>query len=456
MGKLYDYMREDILETRRKISNGQINRTLEEELSDEDFMEGLREILDKALINGDWGGCLQDIYKEIADEIDDDIEEKVFFNETLKRLGGLIGDINCYIYDLWADVYLGGLRADSEYDLWPDNQMKLGWDSKACNSRTINMENAKRHYPMVDYGDKDFPYSGIPGGCKDYHSLMMLQKNIGLFDTDSKKESLKQYAYPKSHEFYRELADTSVENLLLLEKTLGIGYVNFLFPYIKDISSKNQLEGIRKIIEGMAEIPMFIRKGITDVICNYLVHFEYSDASVKCIEKAVDPLAYIIKGVYKKLWHFTWQAYECGRLLWRAMKGTLTELWKGYFSENEVYDYFLQSMNLCGWRDVENVEMCFTRCGENMKTLLPIDKRGQKIADVLAEKQERMQYFGGNIGEEESGKTGEEVIQAEFNELKMREDAVWEGVDPKRATKKLTPLDVYAVVHEYVIRVLNS
>ncbi len=452
MGKHYDFMREDILETRRKISTGEIKYALEVEVSVEDLMKGLEEILDKDLKDGEWEGCLQDIYEEINEEIDGGIEEKEFHKKIMINISEIISNVDSYIYDLWADVYLAILRTDSQNDVKPDDQMKLGWDSKACNSRIIDVEKAKIHYPLVDYGNVDFPISGIPGGCKEYHSIMMQQKNIGLFDIDSEKESLKQYAYPKSHDLYRELADSSVENLLLLEKTLGIGYVNHLFHYLKDISSKDRLEGMKKIIESVTEMPMFIRKGITDVIWTYLLQFEYSDASIECIERSVGSISYMIDVVYKKMWQFVWQICECGVLPWGAMKGTLIELWKGYFNETEVYDYFLESKNLYGWRDVENVETCFIKCGENGQTLLAIDRKGEKIADILAEKQERIQYF---MKKEDNEKTGGELLQEVFLELKEQENAIWEGVDPKRKTKKLAPMDVYAVVHEDVIRVLN-
>lgn len=366
-------------------------------------------------------------------------------------ISAIISDIRSYTYDLLADTYLAMLRTDSRKDVQPDEQMEIGWGSKACNSNVINVEKAKIHYPLVDYGDKDFPFDGIPGGCEEYHKLMMQQKNIGIFDIDTEKKSLKQYAYSKSHEIYQELAESPVENLFLLEKTLGIGYVNQLYHYMKTISSKDQLERLEEIYEKVAEIPMFLRKKVTDSIWEYLDQFEYDDVSVECMGRTVDSLTYIIEKIYINLWQFVWQEFERGSLPWVAMKGTLSEMWKEYFSEIEVKKDFLKSKNLLGYRDVESAEACFIRGDGNKNLLFPIDKRGEEIANKLAERQEKKDYFE----EEENNKwKGDDLLQEIFLELKEQEKAVWESVDPKRKTKRLTPIDVYAVVHEKVIQIL--
>lgn len=451
MRKRYDYMREAVLKTRRKIRTGEID-VLKEPVT-EGLLERLKEILENALKNEEWEGCLQDIYEEIDNDIDGGNKEKEFHKKTMISISGIIRDIKNYTYDLWADTYLAMLRADSQNDVKLDAEMEIGWVSKACNSNVINVEKAKIHYPLVDYGDKDFPFDGIPGGCEEYHRLMMQQKNIGIFDIDTEKESLKQYAYPKSHEIYQELAKSPVENLLLLEKTLGIGYVNHLFHYMKKISSKDQLEGVEEIYEKVAEIPMFLRKEVTDAIWTYLVRFEYNAISVECMRKTVDSLTYIIEVIYKSLWQFVWQEFERGSLPWVAMKGTLSDLWKEYFTEIEVKENFLRSKNLLGYSDVESAEACFIRGDGNENVLFPRNKQGEEIANRLAEKQEIIHYFE---EKEDDKKKGEEVLQEILLELKEQEKAAWGSVDPKRKTKRLTPMDVYAVVHEKVIQVLIS
>lgn len=77
MSKRYDYMREAVLKTRQKIKTGEIN-VLEEEPNMEVFMKDLKEILENTLRKEEWEGCLQDIYREIDEEIDCAIKEKEF------------------------------------------------------------------------------------------------------------------------------------------------------------------------------------------------------------------------------------------------------------------------------------------------------------------------------------------------------------------------------------------
>lgn len=128
-------------------------------------------------------------------------------------------------------------------------------------------------------------------------------------------------------------------------------------------------------------------------------------------------------------------------------------MWKDYFTEAEVYRVFLKSKNLLGYRDVESAEACFIRGDGNENVLFPRDKRGEEIANRLANKQKIMHCFE---EKEDDKKKGEEVLQEILLEYKEQEKAVWESVDPKRKTKKLAPMDVYAVVHEKVIQVLIS
>lgn len=462
-------IRQDVVEMRKKLDARKQKYFFKEKLSMEEFLNNLKTSLSEKL-KEDW----EEYFKYICEELNNEIKEKKEiekFTSVMRSIKDKTDNIESYIDDLLADTYLASLRIYKKCDVKFDNSMKQEWSiEKACN-KAINMENAKSHYPLICYVNEDFTKCGIPGGCKEYHKLMIQQKNLGLFDINSSKESLEQYAFPKTHDIYKELKYSPIENLLLLEKTQGIGYTNQLYCYLKDIAEKEQLEKLEEIIECVAEIPMIIRKDITDEIWSYLYYCKYSDASVQCVKDAVYGIVYLVKETYKKIWKFNWQIFIEGKCPFYALEGTLTTIWRDYFSEFEVYEDFLNSKDLCGLRDVEDIRgkeeqeevkkgkkvidgvmSCFIACGDNKKTLLAKDKRGNEIINTLVMKKSEAQYFGENMND---GKTGEMILQEVYEELKEQENKKWK-VDPKRKTVNLGPMDVYARVHEYVVRTLNK
>lgn len=448
MSKNYDYMRKEVLETRKRIKNGKM-KAFEEPIT-ENFIEDLKKVLKDSLSNVAWEQYLRDINKEIDNEIAGDTKEKQCHEKTMESISKLLSEIKSYTNDLYADIYLAILRSYDKFDVRPNDLMKLGWDSQACNSRIIDTENARMHYPLLDYVDKKFPFSGILGGCEEYHSLMMLQENIGIFDIDAERKSLRQYAYPKSSALYEKLTYSPVENLLLLEKTLGIGYVNQLYHYMKKISDIDLLERLGYIYEKVTEIPMFLRKEITDAIWIYLDRFEYNDISIECMKKTVDPLTYSAKMVYKKLWTSFWQQYERDNLRWitsrEVMQGTLSYLWRDYYYELEVKNDLQTDKKLHGWNDLKE---SMTNDDVN-RLIIQDDERVMEIISKFNERRENLQY----LEESDDDKRLIETLREIVDEKKKEENAIYKCIDPKRKTKKLTPIDVYAVVHEKVIQVL--
>lgn len=430
-----DFMRQDILELRESKQT----TVLCESISYELFIERLEKNLTVDIEKLKW----KEYLNSTDGELENEMKEALEFKSIMFKIVEEITNISNYIPDLWADIYLGLLRADKECDIYPNDSMEQGWESEACNSKVVSIDNAKKHYPLADYGDKNFPMNGIIGGCKDYHELMMQQKNIGFFDIDSKKDSLRQYAFPKTHEIYQTLVDSPIENLLLLEKTQGIGYTNQLFHYMKDITRKEELEKVRELIRLSVKIPMFIRKNIVDIIWSYLYKFHYNEISIQYILDVIYSIIHTIDKIYQKIWKFSWKTVRSGEFPECALKGTLALWWREYFNEAEVYEYFVDSKGLYGWKDIEKYDECFIKCEGNGKVLLSRGRKGNALANMVI-----------NSAENDS-KLGEKRLEEAFKILKKQEQKVWDDVDPKEKTIKLKPMDVYAMVHVDIVKELN-
>ncbi len=448
MNKKIDFMRQGVLEMRKRFISGETDYIYMEEISEEEFMQRLEKLFFQELKMDDGDGTLNDIYNEL----DGGTQEKEAYSSVIEKIKEKMFKIENYVHDLWADFYMALLRTDPAYDIQPDELMERGWESRACNKK-INMENVRRHYPLVDYGDEYFPISGIPGGCQEYHSLMMRQENIGIFDVGSKTESLKKYAFPKTHDIYHELAGASIENRLLLEKTLGAGYADQCFCYLKGCVKKEQVESLKVLIGKLAEMPMFIRKDITDEIGLYLRHFKCSDTSVKCVESTVDVIVYIVQKSYKKIWQCCWHIYNKERKFpMLPLKDILQSSLKKYFDEIK-YNIcaLLNRQGVCMKRDPDEDFYSIKRnvIKYDGGLLLDRDSReNQEILDIYEQLIEETQCAGKSIDIDA-------ILKQACDEYAKQVNSKVDKIDPRRKTENLDSMDVYARIHEYIVESLN-
>lgn len=327
------------------------------------------EVLEKALSRK----YIDELYK-IGSGNSEEIEEVKHLKDIISDIIEMISEMDFFIPDLKADCFMGLICSDEEYDVMPDDKMEQGWGptneaDKKRFRKSDNFErirNAQRHYPYAKNGDENFPLDGIPGGCREYHKLMMNQKNISIFDISIDRKNMntdiKKYGFQKAHDIYQELKNTPVENLLLLEKTLGIGYTNQLFYYAQDFTKKSQLNQLEGVISSCAEIPMFVRKYITDKIWSYLKKFSYSDLSIKYAEEAVDLIVCLINEAYEEVLELYWYAYYLAWSNCCLESNILLELenyWKRYYEEETAYRSMIKSENIHDWRGIKRVEDCF-------------------------------------------------------------------------------------------------
>lgn len=346
----------------------------------ESIYKKMEQILENT-INKDDISELYEINKGQYDETD----EIKLLKDTISDIITQISKVDFFIPDLTADYFMGLLYIDEECNVTFDPRMEWAWgpmdeeDKKKYKKKKdqisdnlVRILDAQKHYPYAKYESENFLLDGIPGGCKEYHKLMIKQENIDIFATSIDKEnkniSYKRYGFFKTHDIFEELKNAPIENLLLLEKTQGIGYTNQLFCYAKDFKTKNLLNKFEEVITPYLELPMFIRKYITNKICGYLKSFGYSDLSIQYVRKASGLITKLAHESYKAIleiyWYANywayWQESEEDRKKENEMiRSELKKYWERYFDEETAYSSMIESEHIHDWRGIEKVQDCF-------------------------------------------------------------------------------------------------
>lgn len=414
-------------------------------------------------------------------------EEKKLLNDMILEIEQIMTNLKYYADDLAVDIFMGLLKVDEDFRVKFKDEYKVVWDSKACNE-SIKMERVQKYYPYIGKLSCEFIefIKFIPGGCQEYHDLMLKQGNIEIFDVEANTESLKRYAFPKTYKIYLELKDTPIDNLLLLEKTHGIGYTNQIFHYTKCIKKRSQLDDLQELIGLGAKInPMFLRKYIVEKSWTYLELCEYSDASISNVKKMFEFVCDKINKIYRMALKFIWpicyvayKKYKQVNLLYN-MELYLKTRWKEYFNIDEAYEKFIEGENLLDFRNIMSVNDCFfcwkkkdfsaadrwyrcdTICIQTGETTCieinvgkPCNALGEKIkAETILRLGNAKKFLE---DKEEAVDLYYEINSEIFDELYAKEVKQWESKDPKMSTKRLKPLHIYAMVHAEIVKKLNT
>lgn len=286
-----------------------------------------------------------------------------------------------------------------------------------------------------------------------------------------------------------------MENKLLMEYTLGIGYLNLLYPYIKHITNRASIEKIKNIVEiSIKNIPFFLRGKVTHVIGDYILRDEIGRNRIENVEKILCDVKKCVTKIYQdtlKEWWFAF--YTCANKDdWYWMEIVLQQEWESYFNEEEVYVDWINELRINDWRNITKVEDCFAviesfgnlekwnkrksvkanelfksetvpivdRNGE-VKTVLyvekPINRIGEEIQEETLKKLwERRFTLNYNANVNNWYRLYYDMRNEEFRKLKQKEDEIFvkKDIKIKEGWKKLKPEQVYAWLHKLIIQSL--
>lgn len=290
----------------------------------------------------------------------------------------------CYIGILYSDKKMDSFKIEqpSEHELHENKEAQLlindykrkieqinsVWIRKSNNGK-INKYEARKNYPipliksddaMVDEGVAII--KSLPGGCLEYHFTMISMQNIGIFDTQSSLTSYRKYTFMKMYDIYRTLKDTAIENRLLMEFSLGIGYTNQIYHYLRMVTAYETIEKMEEIITIGANIsPFFIRSKVIPLVWEYLKLKSYSDSAVQLAANILKIVQQYITEIFEKMMDLCWYEYffyETAEIRYN-MSLLMDSSWAKYFKMEEAYDDWVDFCGINNWSQTESDEDLF-------------------------------------------------------------------------------------------------
>ena len=467
-----------------------------------------------------------------------------------KNIEDILSNPLNYLSDLNCMVYMAYLFSDSRSDLVDGliNEIDVGaenideadikfieelgkkaediaefWTYK--NNR-FDKESIRKNYPVPikeyedDIGDeyeinkKDgnlHTLSSLPGGCIDFHHTMLNSENIGLFDLKSENNiDYTRYAFGKANKIYEDLKQCSIENLLLMEFSLGIGVSNQIFGYIKEVTKFEELNRLKPLIQASVDSPFFfIRKTILQKIWYYVMSNDWTmDVMKKSEANDIEQVAFIVTygcdilycvndlldAIFENCLDLYWNV--CCYLLNSEeresvlyyLRSSLQAEWDNYYDDAVAYSEWIRSTQTHNWKNTECVEDCFAqywhskeerlRYAGTIDTIIgvdavipyifkfrydeiqqlnierPINEIGYYILDEIEKKWMKQEAPENKTALYETYYKERTRI---FNELKKKEMGIWRKKNIKMDEEKVKTVKsehIYAWTHREIMEVL--
>ncbi len=338
--------------------------------------------------------------------IPSDEKKRVIWEKLIKEVCNIIDEPISYCDDTHCAIYMGWIynnandeifkkeinirrkKGESE-DTWEKRvrakkalektktDIQIAW--KKSDSR-VNKELVRKLYPVPvvqmcdmnsfkndeydieDEADK-YEIQSIPGGCVRYHKTMISLSHINIFDVESDIEDYTRYSFKNTYAIYSALKESYMENLLLMEYSLGIGYINQIYPYVRMFGSVRELEGSLSVIRtGTTLTPFVIRKKIMDLIFSSGIKMSSEEEVCNAI-KFVEVIKNVVSEIFEQILEIEWYKYNyflsdvAGRM--RHLHLQVKSAWEKYYNDEEAYKNWTKECHICDWRNVRQVQDCF-------------------------------------------------------------------------------------------------
>lgn len=344
------------------------------------FLENLDEAKQAVKINL----ATKQAYKRLMNLSEGRDKKQIRLKTVINEIEMIVTDYYNYEDDLAADSLMGLLWADEDYEVSFEQEVQ-NLEDKNVLFRTRKLEYlwgkckkyvvAQRNYPYASM--RKYPQERIPGGCVDFHKVMMNPEHIITFDFPKKIQggtNVGKYTFPKMDAIYQKLQDSSIENILLLERSVGVGTANLLYSKFKDINHTDDLEKIAVFIEKCMDIePIFIRKAVINILGDYLMDAKgVADELIPVVEDLLDVTIFVIGKLYNAMFEYIWGLYylayrdsdnEKNDIL-HLLRGRVYQSWFRYYEDWNIYQEFLEEYKMYDWRAKKRVEEFFAEINE--------------------------------------------------------------------------------------------
>lgn len=442
-------------------------------------------------------------FKKVKNDVKTDSKiNEMLLNKCVDAIDEILSDGKNYHADLLSAIYMGLLYVDEANDFFNNNlnksskeyikydvnelikeELRSVWSSRS-NDNKIDKDVARKNYPIpiIDKVDENGERQiiSLPGGCLDFHKTMISKENIGLFDNQTKGESYAKYSFPKAYAIYERLKTASVENMLLMEYALGMGYVNQAYIHVKEIQKYSDLLKVCEFIrKGVVITPFFIRKNVMEILWKYLEHDLLNVEEIRNVCVIIEAAQKIIDAVFNKTIELWWYAYYLKKVdvdIY-VLQLYLKECWKCYFDNQCAFQDWIEYCGIYDWSKVKSVEDCFAKiidgsesvnswlykcrfdiedlCGNKYSLLIenPINVIGQDIIEKCSERFKKTIVFNG----EEDLRQMFYVIRAElFDTFRKEQENEFYKKDVKvrEGMKSIKISHIYAILTQNVMECL--
>lgn len=361
----------------------------------DDFAEKVKEIFEKELEDAKKkckpASTIKEAYERLHSDKKSTEPEQVHLETAIRDLEAMISNYKNFSDDLIADVLMGLLWADENNNIDFDSNIKteerekekgiplssIWWQGHRGSGDT------RKNYPYADI--VNYPNEPVPGGCLEYHKLMMNSDNVVIYDVPDNPapgEDVQIYTYQKMDTIYQKLKDAPIENVLLLERSLGIGTSNIWYTCLKNVEDMYALEKFNKIIKLCCKIePVFLRSQIIKIVSRYFAVVEKKiKNSHKAVENLVLAVADVILPLYEKIYGYVWSLYYLAykaadkdgkqRLL-DNLRIAVADCWRVYYThtDSEIHPIFVKEYDQYDWRAEKSIEEYFEKLDTYFETI---------------------------------------------------------------------------------------
>lgn len=324
---------------------------------------------------------------------------------------------------------------------------------------------SKWHYAYIDNNRLPFSILSndkgktiISAWCKAYQDTFANNRTniFELNEKPDKHDRIEKYSYRKVHKFQEDLnnsiqkineelfklenskkcldnveekrkkvlqckSETSVENYILMNITLGLSLTQTVYRYLKDKEEK-KLQGITQIIKLLVELKCYMfRDKIAEKILLYIEQQEYAENVINSMCKFLEVFVPQINKAYISLLHIDWR--DC-----------IVALKK---NEESIWDEIRHNpIEICDYQDNEVLD--------DMKDEI-------NIIDVIDKDSFDMDLFMKNLFNSKIFFIGNDRENREM-QIRMSNEMKWKQREEIRRSKKLdSRYLMYAKIHEIVV-----
>lgn len=342
------------------------------------------------------------------------------------------------------------------HEMIPEEEKKEGKKEENKKGIKYNLTSYKYFPFLLEFGEDTEAW------CENYKVALFCNDNIGIYDIeyDTKKgQDITKYGFQKTKKIYDNLFSEKIENILMLDISLGLSLTNIIYWYCHQMSKKDRYNKIRNIVRKIATIfGINMRNDLENCVFCHLSDNYFSDSALADAEERVNALVPLFNECFSDalqvIWWWKIKEEGMGEADNRKKyvddkRNELFCWWNSFYDDQKLYKDILEfeKLNLVYFEDNNSPEKILY----NLKTL-------------FRESERLSQKYGKELDIVKKKKSDKEVVNDEMNiSVKniiegIKEEKYLKFISSKNteqikfSTKKVRTIDLYAIIHMDVVQ----